>query len=934
MSRTSLLQWSPLSQTIGLWDASNSAWGAFGPMLAINGDLWNTSAADGGVTISWDATTESIETDVEMSNTLVFIPGPPLGYPDIQYGQSPFGGQNTSITALSLPATVSALEQQQALDIYTAYSIDNANAVQLDFAYDIFLTTSPATPGSTGPGSLGPSLEFMIWLDEQNGMVPYGAEITSFSIPTLVNGQLINATWNVYVGGGSLISFALANPPDPTAGVSVGVYFADMLADFDNSEIIDAISSQDPGSTWNSTAIANSYIDSIYLGSEFFRTASSENYSFAINSFDIISAPAILAGGSVNFLSGGAAIAVDPVAEVTEVGLTDLAGATISITSGFSTGDTLNFMNQSGIAGTCASGVLTLTGVATVAAYQTALESITYGSASTDATNGGADTSRTITWTVSDGDALSAPATSTIEILSPPVVTAPLAMTVGVGQSGSISGVSLAECGTNLGQTFTVTVADIHGDLTASNAGGASMSGDGSASLTMSGSLSQVNAALETLTDTDSNATPDTITLTATDSLGDTAATKTVTVTVNGAPVIDRLTAIVGVNGSSAITGTSLSESGNTTGESFSVTVTDINDGLSATGTGVSGSGTTRLSIAGSLSEVNAALATLVDTDNTARPDTITLNASDGFGNTAENVTIAMTVNLVGSTRGGSVLTGGNGPTTIIGYGDDTITGGRGATTISTGAGGSTVTLSTVAKPSTQDTINSGGADTIWAGSGTVSITDTGGKGDVVFAQSAKLTFINGSGASVLYAGTGTVVVEGGVGGGVFHAGTGLDSQLTAGTGRVVFYGGASGDVLTAAGAANDILIAGAGSESLQGGTATGTLGIRGGSGSDVMVAGAGRTDFTVGSGNDTITVRGLADVITILNGHSGGLDMISGFRSGVDEIDLVGFSGNTASNAINSQISDSHGGSLIFLPDGTRLDMVGLASVTSHIFS
>jgi Ca2+-binding RTX toxin-like protein len=150
----------------------------------------------------------------------------------------------------------------------------------------------------------------------------------------------------------------------------------------------------------------------------------------------------------------------------------------------------------------------------------------------------------------------------------------------------------------------------------------------------------------------------------------------------------------------------------------------------------------------------------------------------------------------------------------------------------------------------------------------------------------------------------------------------------------VVFYGGASGDVLTAAGAANDMLIAGAGSESLLGGTATGTLVMEGSSGSDIMTASTGHTDFTVGTGNDTITDGGIADIIAIAKGHAGGLDLINNFRTGVDELDLVGYSASTASNAISSQMSDGHGGTLLFLPDGTRLDLVGIAHATSSVFT
>jgi subtilisin-like proprotein convertase family protein len=325
---------------------------------------------------------------------------------------------------------------------------------------------------------------------------------------------------------------------------------------------------------------------------------------------------------------------------------------------------------------------------------------------------------------------------------------------------------------------------------------------------------------------------------------------------------------------------------------------------------------------------LNATTGTIDGVAVTLRPGLVNANADGSTGS----------VTLVGLAAGGSELTGGDGPTTITGYGRDTINGGLGATTIGTGAGGSTVALSSLATATTQDTITSGGGDTIWAGSGTVSITDTatgtGSKGDTIFDQSATLTFINASGASVLYAGSGTVLVQAGAGGGVYYAGSGLDSQLTAGAGKVVFYGGASGDVLTAAGAANDMLIAGAGSETLLGGAATGTLVMEGGSGSDIMTAGDGRTDFTVGTGNDTITDGGIADVITTTKGHAGGLDMINNFRVGVDQLDLVRYSASTASNAISSQMSDGHGGTLLFLPDGTRLDLVGIAHATSSVFT
>jgi hypothetical protein len=99
-----------------------------------------------------------------------------------------------------------------------------------------------------------------------------------------------------------------------------------------------------------------------------------------------------------------------------------LTGATVSITSGLISADTLNFTAQNGITGAYSNGVLTLSGAASLADYQAALDSITYSVSPTNAdpTGGGADTARTISWQVTDGVATSATATSTLTTVHVP----------------------------------------------------------------------------------------------------------------------------------------------------------------------------------------------------------------------------------------------------------------------------------------------------------------------------------------------------------------------------------------------------------------------------------------------------------------------------------------------------------------------------------
>lgn len=138
--------------------------------------------------------------------------------------------------------------------------------------------------------------------------------------------------------------------------------------------------------------------------------------------------PSISAGGTVTFVGGGQPVPLDGNVSVSDVDSTTLSTATVKISSGFLSGDALNFTNQNGITGNydAVHGVLTLTGTTTLANYQKALESITYSfTAGGDPTQGG-NTIRTVSWSVNDGVADSVSATSTVSTVNavhtPPTV--------------------------------------------------------------------------------------------------------------------------------------------------------------------------------------------------------------------------------------------------------------------------------------------------------------------------------------------------------------------------------------------------------------------------------------------------------------------------------------------------------------------------------
>jgi len=137
-------------------------------------------------------------------------------------------------------------------------------------------------------------------------------------------------------------------------------------------------------------------------------------------------APTVTAGtgNTSTFTENGTAVLVDDAIVVADVDSTDLSGATVSITTGFSSaqGDALAFTPIGSITGSYNSGtgVLTLSGTGTKAQYQTALRSVTYVNTSEDPT-----TSRTVSFVVRDeASTASSAATHGVTIL--PVNDAPV----------------------------------------------------------------------------------------------------------------------------------------------------------------------------------------------------------------------------------------------------------------------------------------------------------------------------------------------------------------------------------------------------------------------------------------------------------------------------------------------------------------------------
>lgn len=172
-------------------------------------------------------------------------------------------------------------------------------------------------------------------------------------------------------------------------------------------------------------------------------------------------APA-LTGSSGVITYPGAAVVVDNTITVNDVDSPTISGGTVAIDNNFvSAEDVLTFVNQSGITGTYSSvtGVLTLTGSASLADYSSALRSITYTN-----TFQSSLLTRRITFQVSDGIAVSAPFNRFVEfsgnINRPPFLVDGSNNPVSVLPFGTTEDVPLSACITAIdpdGDPITVT---------------------------------------------------------------------------------------------------------------------------------------------------------------------------------------------------------------------------------------------------------------------------------------------------------------------------------------------------------------------------------------------------------------------------------------------------------------------------------------------
>ncbi len=330
-------------------------------------------------------------------------------------------------------------------------------------------------PGLIGDGTVGAATELTITTQ------PPASVATGSTFGLTVVAEDASGTIDPTYNGPVTISLA-DNPGGGTLGGTLSATAVDGVATFTNL----TVSQADNGYTLE--AIANGLS------------------STTTSSFNVLAAPTVTPSSTTGtFRIGGAAMAVDSGLMVSSSDA-DLSGATVTIAPGtLQTGDTLNFTSQNGINGSYSAGVLTLSGNATPAQYQTALQSVTFSTSSTTTST------RSLSIVAADGapdDLDSSPASESINVaVAAPVVTpsgAPATFSINGAAVAVDAGVLVRSSDADLsGATVSISLSTLEiGDtLNFINQSGISGSYSGGVlTLTGSATVAQYQAALQSVT--------------------------------------------------------------------------------------------------------------------------------------------------------------------------------------------------------------------------------------------------------------------------------------------------------------------------------------------------------------------------------------------------------------------------------------------------
>lgn len=424
---------------------------------------------------------------------------------------------------------------------------------------DNFAYTDMGTPAVTTDGG---SASFVAGDNTGSTPVVVDSGLTFTAVTTTMESATVAITGNFQAGQDIL---AFTNDGSSMGNIS-GVYNASVGALTLTSAGATALIAQ-----WQSALDSVTYTDSAITPNSATRTVSftavdgngtsSNTATRTVTVAATDQTPIVNTTGAVtNYVLNGSPVTVGSNAVVSDLDGPTQASATIAVTSGFHSGDILSFTNDSSSMGNIvgfynvATGVLTMTSAgatATDAQWANALDAVVFSSSSSTVGN------RIVSFAVNDGIKTSAPATNTVAVLGPPTITTDSGSASFVAGDNATStpvvvdpGLTVTDGVSSMFTSATISVAgnfqageDVlsfsNDGSTMGNVSAAYISATGEMMLASSGStatVAQWQAALRSVTYTDSAVTPNTSTRTISFSVVDAAsntsntATRTVTV--------------------------------------------------------------------------------------------------------------------------------------------------------------------------------------------------------------------------------------------------------------------------------------------------------------------------------------------------------------------------------------------------------------------
>ncbi len=298
----------------------------------------------------------------------------------------------------------------------------------------------------------------------------------------------------------------------------------------------------------------------------------------------------------------------------------------------------------------------------------------------------------------------------------------------------------------------------------------------------------------------------------------------------------------------------------------------------------------------------------------------------------ASNTTTSVTGGGVGSTL--TLVQDGGTYTYANKAGAATIVADAAPGTITGGAAGSTLVAFLQAEPTSY--VGGQGNDELIGGAGNMTVKGGSGGSLTVFGGSGTLTFIGGhDDHETVVGGVGAETIHAAATGGDYFGGAGGSQMFATGSGSFLI-GDVAGDVMTASSFGGDGLVAGAGNETLNGGSSQYENVLFGGSGPDMVMLGHGNDTYVGGAGAATIQMgsgssavfAGAGAMLLEFNaaltasGSGPADDYVSGLRVGMDHLRLSGGLGVAGDQQIG-------GTTLLKLTDGTQIQLAGVSGAS-----